>query len=88
MRDDIQHQLQSWLNSPEHAHYVDTLCLAQDFGAEALPPAWLLHDDDEATQALVMIDINTLPAEMRANLGATDEDGDMAGCDSRVLLSL
>lgn len=88
MRDDIQHRLQSWLNSPEHAHYVDTLCAAQDSHADELTPARLplrslahqSNDQDETTQTLVMIDINALPAEMRANLGATAEDADMDSC--------
>lgn len=100
MRDDIQRNLQWWLNSPEHAHYVDTLCAAQDFQSGNLAHAWssaghigghaYCHDnghdkgpdDDETTQTLVMIDINSLPAEMRANLGATAEDADMASCDT------
>ena len=82
MRADIQQTLQAWLNSPECADYEATLCLAGDLHAAGnVPQEWLtlrslarrVDSEDEATQTLVMINVESLPAEMRANLGATEE---------------
>jgi len=92
MRADIQQSLQVWLSSPECDQYVTTLCLADDLQAsgqiseladelQALRSLTAASDagpgeEDETTQTLIMINIESLPAEMRANLGAMIEDSD------------
>ena len=92
MRTDIQQNLQIWLGSPECEHYLTTLCPAEDLRvcSENLADVMMVLNsfdtvgDDEATLALPMINVESLPPEVRANLGGTVEDTGHDACCSRV----